>query len=144
MAAHPMIRPTCTNTHAAPRDTTIPMPLSIVASSALIEARQGVLEEVVLCYGVSAPTGDVPRTWIAPMRDTYAARQVGSSWSDALKAAGLELQLNEADLTSHYEAIRAEMYDLYDRIPAMVDWIECYTGAYTHRDLVLKLRQLLM
>ena len=76
------------------------------------------------------------------MRDTYAARQGGASWANALRAAGLDAP---ADLTSHEQAIRAELYDLYDHIPAMAEWIRKNTlSSVAYKDLLLKLRQLLM
>lgn len=122
--------------------STVPLHTLVGADGLPRESRElrRVLEAVALCYNLPAPN-DVPRTWIAPLRDVYAAHDGGASWADALHAAGL---VAPTDLTPHQQAARSELRELWDNIPAMVEWVKRNTlSSVGHKDLLLKLRQLL-
>lgn len=102
------------------------------------------LEAVALGHGIDTPCLDVPRAWINPLRDVYAARTGGATWTAALAAAGLNVP-SGSDLTAREQALRSELGDLWDRVPAMTEWVRRNTlSSVAHRDLTLLLRQLLM
>lgn len=90
--------------------STVPLHILVGADGLPRDVRElrRVLEAVALCYNVPAPN-DVPRTWISPLRDVYAAHNGGASWADALHAAGLEAP---TDLTPHLHAARSELHRL--------------------------------
>ena len=128
----------------------IPEPRTTVSISSMIGSEglprdprefRRVLEAVALCYDVPAPQKDIPRPWVQPMRDIYAARTGGSTWAAALHAAGLEVP---TDLTPHQRAASRELNGLWNDIPLMVEWIRRNTiGGVGYKELVIKLRQLL-
>lgn len=128
----------------------IPEPRTTVTISSLVASEglprdprefRRILEAVALCYDVAAPQKDIPKPWVNLMRDVYAARTGGATWTAALRAAGLEAP---TDLTPHQRAARRELNGLWDDIPTMVEWIRRNTlGGVGHKALLLKLRQLL-
>ena len=129
----------------------IPEPRTTVTISSLVASEgfprdprefRRVLEAVALCYGVNSPQKDIPKPWVNLMRDVYAARTGGATWDAALRAAGLEAP---TDLIPHQRAARQELNGLWNDIPLMVEWIRRNTiGGIGYKDLLLKLRQLLM
>ena len=128
----------------------IPEPRTTVTISSMVGSEgfprdprefRRILEAVALCYGVASPQKDIPKPWVQPMRDIYAARTGGATWAAALHAAGLE---TPTDTTPHTIAARRELNGLWDNIPLMVEWIRRNTiGGVGHKDLLLKLGQLL-
>lgn len=103
-----------------------------------------VLEAVALGYGVETPRKDVPRTWIVPLRDVHIVRTGGATWAAALKAAGLNVP-TDSELTAREQALRSELHDLYDRVPAFTEWVRRNTlSSIAYRNLTVLLRQLLM
>lgn len=102
------------------------------------------IEAVALGYSLEAPRVDIPRTWLEPLRAVYATRTGGATWTAALEAAGLEVP-TDSDLTAQQQALRSELGELWDRVPAMTDWVRRNTlSSVSYRDLTLLLRQLLM
>lgn len=101
------------------------------------------LEAVALGYGVETPHVDIPRAWIVPLRDVHAAHSGGASWAGALEAAGLKVP-TASELTARQQALRNEVHDLYDHIPAMAKWVEKKAPTFAYHNLVVLLRQLLM
>jgi len=101
------------------------------------------LEAVALGYGVETPRNDIPRDWIVALQRVHAARSGGATWAAALEAAGLEVP-TATDLTARQQALRSELYDLYDRVPAMAKWVEKKAPTFAYHNLVILLRQLLM
>lgn len=129
-----------------PPSTTVPM-YALIGTDGLPRHERELrhcLEAVALGYGIETPRVDVPRTWISPLRDVYAARTGGATWTAALEAAGLEVP-TDSDLTAQQQALRSELGELWDRVPAMTDWVRRNTlSSVSYRDLTLLLRQLLM
>lgn len=126
--------------------TTVPLHTLIASDGFPRDERafRRVLEAIALSYGIETPRKNVPRTWINPLRDVYAARSGGATWAAALKAAGLEVP-TDSELTAREQALRSEVYDLYDRVPAFTEWVRRNTlSSVAYRNLTLLLRQLLM
>lgn len=122
--------------------TTVPLHTLVGADGLTRNVRElrQLLEAVALCYDVDAPN-DVPRTWLHPLRDVYAARTGGATWTEALQTAGLEVPV---DLTPHTIAAGSELSGLWTHIPAMAEWVKRNTlSSVGYKDLLLKLRQLL-
>ena len=129
-----------------PPSATVPLHTLIASDGFPRDERafRRVLEAVALGYGIETPRKDIPRTWIAPLRDVYAARSGGATWAKALEAAGLNVPTS-SDLTAREQALRSELYDLYDRVPAMTEWVRRNTlSSVAYRNLTALLRQLLM
>jgi hypothetical protein len=73
-----------------------------------------------------------------------AARTGGATWTAALQAAGLNIP-TDSDLTAHQQALRSELYGLWDCVPTMTEWVRRNTlSSVAYRDLTLLLRQLLI
>jgi hypothetical protein len=102
-----------------------------------------VLEAVALSYGIETPRRDIPRTWIRPLRDVYAARTGGATWARALEVAGLNVP-TDSDLTAREQALRSELGELWNRVPAMAKWVERRAPTFAYHNLTVLLRQLLM
>lgn len=129
-----------------PPSTTVPLHVLLATDGLPRSEREfrRVLEAVALGYGIETPRRDIPRTWITPLRDVYAARSGGASWTKALEAAGLNIPI-DSDLTAREQALRSELGDLWDRVPAMTEWVRRNTlSSIAYRNLTVLLRQLLM
>jgi hypothetical protein len=128
-----------------PPSPTVPLHVLVGADGLPRDVREfrRVLEAVALGYGIETPGRDIPRTWITPLRDVYAARSGGANWAKALEAAGLNIPTG-SDLTARQQALRSKIYELYDRVPALAKWVEKKAPTFAYHNLTVLLRQLLM
>lgn len=124
--------------------TTVPLHTLIRIEGLPDDARafRQLLEAVSLCHNLPAPTKDVPRTWVPVLKEVYSARSQGKPWADALGRAGL---IPPPNPRAHFETMRAELDELYNRIPELVAHVNQRAASSVVRQRLLQqLGQLLM
>lgn len=124
--------------------TSVPLP-SLIGSEGLPgEARavRQLLEAVALGHSVPTPARDVPRDWVPVLKELHRARSEGASWADALTRTGL---VPPPDPHAHLEGLRAELGELYDRVPPLIAWVnKLAVSTVVRQRLLEQLGQLLV